>query len=131
MSFLLDTNICSAFLKRPERLAHRFMTHGGQLNLSTVVLAELLTWAHQRNDSQLLDLVEHELVQVMTVYPFDVACASEYGALRARQLAKGRVVDPTDLMIAATALAHDLTVVTANTRHFADVPGLRLVNWLE
>lgn len=36
-----------------------------------------------------------------------------------------------DLLIAATALAHDLTLVTHNTHDFAHVPGLRVVDWLD
>ena len=35
-----------------------------------------------------------------------------------------------DLMIASTALVHDLTLVTHNTSHFARIPGLRLADWL-
>jgi tRNA(fMet)-specific endonuclease VapC len=48
MTHLLDTNICSAYLKRPGGLAHRFMQHAGGLALPTIVLAELYTWAFRR-----------------------------------------------------------------------------------
>ena len=34
-----------------------------------------------------------------------------------------------DLMIAATALLHDLTLVTHNTQDYAVIPGLRMVDW--
>jgi predicted nucleic acid-binding protein len=44
MSFLLDTNICAAHLKRPSGLIHRFVQHGGGLFISTIVLGELYTW---------------------------------------------------------------------------------------
>jgi tRNA(fMet)-specific endonuclease VapC len=40
-------------------------------------------------------------------------------------------IGPNDLLIAAHALAMDLTLVTANTREFSRVPGLKLENWLE
>jgi predicted nucleic acid-binding protein len=40
MSFLLDTDICSAHMRRPSKLAHRFIQHGGGLAISTIVLAE-------------------------------------------------------------------------------------------
>ena len=49
MSFLIDTNICSAYLKDTRKGAgtvfSRFMQYTGQLHLSTVTLAELYTWA--------------------------------------------------------------------------------------
>lgn len=41
MSFLLDTNICSAHMSRPAGLMHRFQQHGGQLYVPTIVFAEL------------------------------------------------------------------------------------------
>jgi predicted nucleic acid-binding protein len=51
MSFLLDTNICSAYIKLPGKLAHRFIQHGGGLFVPTIVMAELFTWAEQRAPS--------------------------------------------------------------------------------
>ena len=41
MKFLLDTDLCSAHMRRPARLAHRFMQFIGQLAVPTVTLAEL------------------------------------------------------------------------------------------
>jgi predicted nucleic acid-binding protein len=41
VSFLLDTNIVSAYLKRPGALAHRFIQYSGRLYVSSVALAEL------------------------------------------------------------------------------------------
>src|SRR5687768_17053607 len=46
MSFLLDTNICSAHMRRPGGLAHRFIQHSGRLWTSTLVLAELYAGAY-------------------------------------------------------------------------------------
>jgi tRNA(fMet)-specific endonuclease VapC len=53
-----------------------------------------------------------------------------YGAEKVRLRAMGRPVDDFDLMIGCTAVAHGLTLVTRNTRHFADLSGLRLENWI-
>ncbi len=41
MTHLLDTNICSAHMRRPGGLAHRFFQYPGGIAISTVVLAEL------------------------------------------------------------------------------------------
>jgi len=48
MSFLLDTNICSAHLKRPAGLMHRFAQHSGGSFIPTIVLGELYAWAFHR-----------------------------------------------------------------------------------
>ena len=48
MSFLLDTNICSAHFRRPAGLAHRFMQYSGGLFIPTIVLGEPFAWAYRR-----------------------------------------------------------------------------------
>ena len=45
MSFHLDTDICSSYMKRPPALAHRFFQYAGSLSISSVVLAELYAGA--------------------------------------------------------------------------------------
>ena len=45
MSYLLDTDICSAYVKNNRLLANRFVQYGGRLQISTVTLGELFTWA--------------------------------------------------------------------------------------
>jgi predicted nucleic acid-binding protein len=45
VTYLLDTNIVSAHLRRPAGLQHRFVQHGGRLALPTIALAELCAWA--------------------------------------------------------------------------------------
>jgi tRNA(fMet)-specific endonuclease VapC len=132
MSFLLDTNIRSAHLKRPSGLTHRFVQHGGGLYIATVVLGELYTWAYRRSHPQkLLSIIEKDLLPDLTVLDFDRVCAVEFGQLQSEMLRQGKVVNPVDLMIAAVALVHDLTLVTHNTKHFQAVSSLRVVDWLE
>lgn len=130
MSFLLDTNTCSTHVKRPSGLIHRFVQHSGALYISTIVLAELYTWAYRRVDPRsLLSSLERDLLSDVTVLEFDRACALRFGQLRGELLRLGTVVDPVDAMIASVALAHDLTLVTHNTAHFTEIPGLRLEDW--
>ena len=61
------------------------------------------------------------------ILPTDDAVWRQLGELKASLRTIGRMQDTLDLVIAATALQHGLTLVTRNTRHFADT-GLRLVN---
>jgi tRNA(fMet)-specific endonuclease VapC len=70
------------------------------------------------------------LLNDVSVLPFDSACAEEFGKLRGALKRKGITVNPIDLQIAAVASIHGLALVTNNTRHFQNIPGLTLEDWL-
>ncbi|MEX1230166.1 MAG: type II toxin-antitoxin system VapC family toxin, partial [Planctomycetaceae bacterium] len=102
MSFLLDTNICSAHLRRPAGLMHRFVQYSGRLSIPTIVLAELYAWAYRRDDPQpLLTAIEDDLLQDVQVLPFDDACAREFGRVRGTLLRQGVSVSRADLWTAS------------------------------
>ena len=61
--------------------------------------------------------------------PFDDHCVAVYGRLRADLERAGTPIGPNDLLIVATAVAFDHTLITANSREFSLVAGLRLENW--
>jgi tRNA(fMet)-specific endonuclease VapC len=131
MSFLLDTNICSAHFRRPAGLAHRFMQHSGRLFIPTIVLGELFAWAYRRDDpSPLLKFINDDLLDDVAILAFDAACAEEYGKRRGALLRQGTPVGEPDVMIAAVALVHGLTLVTHNIADFRNIPRLRLDDWL-
>ncbi len=105
MSFLLDTDICSAHMRRPAQLAHRFVQYTGWLSISTIVLGELYAGAYKHPDpSRLLSLIS-DLLQELTVLDFDVACAERFGRERGTLLQQGISVSRMDLMIASVALS--------------------------
>ena len=64
-----------------------------------------------------------------TSLPFDDSCVHTYGRVRAQLEEAGAPIGPNDLMIAAIAVTHALTLVTHNTREFARIPGLSLTDW--
>ncbi|MHB1560952.1 MAG: type II toxin-antitoxin system VapC family toxin [Isosphaeraceae bacterium] len=131
MSFLLDTDTCSAHLKRPSGLMHRFVQHSGGLYVPTIVLGELYVWAYQRQDpTPVVQRIEDDLLADVKVLDYDTDCGRMFGKVRGRLLQKGLSVSRVDLMIAAVALVHDLTVVTHNTADYRNVLDLRLEDWL-
>jgi predicted nucleic acid-binding protein len=73
---LLDTNICSAHLKRPSGLVHYFVQHSGRLFIPTVVLGELYAWAYRRPlQHSLLNRIEIQLLPDVELLDFDQTCA--------------------------------------------------------
>ena len=61
--------------------------------------------------------------------PLDEPVARRFGDVSAALRAAGTPLPTPDLLIAATALEHGLTVVTANRRDFDPVPGLTVADW--
>jgi tRNA(fMet)-specific endonuclease VapC len=131
MSFLLDTNILSAHLRRPSGLAHRFFQYSGRLYTSSVALAELFVWAYNRPDpTVVLDAIDELLFNEVALLDYDRDCANEFGRVRTELRRQGIELPTVDLMIASVALVYDLTVVTHNTPDFRNIAGLRLDDWL-
>lgn len=62
--------------------------------------------------------------------PFDTAAGRRFAAAKVDLYQLGTLIGDADLQIASIALVHNLTVVTANTRHFERLPELSVENWL-
>ncbi len=60
---------------------------------------------------------------------FDAVAAERAGEIDAHLIRQGTMLDPEDTMIAGIALSLNEALVTRNVRHFAHVPGLRLVEY--
>jgi len=67
---------------------------------------------------------------MIQILPFDRASGEIYGSLRADLERSGTPLAEPDLRIAAIALTNNLTVVTANVRHFSRVRELRVESWI-
>jgi tRNA(fMet)-specific endonuclease VapC len=128
--FLLDTDICSAHLKRPGGLAHRFIQYSGRLYISSITAAELFAGAYLSSRPERLFVAIGELLSEIPLVHFDHPAAQEFGRLHAEIRTSGMTVSPLDLLIAATARANDHTLVTHNTADFIGIPGLSLDDWL-
>ena len=72
-----------------------------------------------------------ELIELLDVIEIDFQVALRFGELRAQMLDAGKPMPDMDMLIAATALAHDMTLVTHNTVDFQPVAGLRLIDWID
>jgi tRNA(fMet)-specific endonuclease VapC len=130
VSFLLDTDICSAQMKGDRRVHSRFIQHGGRLHLSTVTLGELFAWVGRAKASPRRSQTLRDLLKEVLVLPIDETVARKFGEVRAWQLDRGLATPDLDLLNASVALAHGFTMVTHNTADYANVPGLVLADWL-
>jgi tRNA(fMet)-specific endonuclease VapC len=130
LSFLVDTDICSAFLRGPGHLFHRFSQHAGQLHISVISLGELFSWTLRRQTSPKYQAGLQSLLQDVSLIGVDLAITRRFGEIRAALLDQGKAAPLSDLFIAAIALVNNWTVVTHNVQDFASIPGLRVDDWL-
>jgi predicted nucleic acid-binding protein len=103
-----------------------------RLFTSATTVGELFFGAHRLGGrAKLLQALDETIRdQFDAVLPYDEAAAREYGRVRSDLERNGTPIGDADTQIAAIALAHGLTVVTGNVRHFGEIPGLRVENWL-
>jgi tRNA(fMet)-specific endonuclease VapC len=133
MIYLLDSNAWIIYMRRthPGSVQKVRQARRGDLYLCSVVLGELyygLSRSPSAHQTRNLSMIV-QLRQLFTSIPFDDASAVLYGQIRGDLAAKGTLIGPYDLMIAAIALAHGLTLVTHNTAEFSRVAGLMLEDW--
>jgi predicted nucleic acid-binding protein len=130
MAYLFDTDAISEVLK--PRPAAGYVTWLAAIPreeqfTSAVVVGELYNGAFRSSAAaRHLENVEKRVLPAVTVLSYDVAAARVYGQVRAQLESAGRPLADADLQIAATALIHDLELVTGNVKHFKRVPGLRI-----
>lgn len=134
MGFLIDTSILIAYergqIDIPTRVAGR---NEEEAFLSVIAASELLHGVHRATNpavqAKRLAFVEGVLSQ-FPVLDIDLETARAHAALWSRLAQKGEMIGVYDSWIAAACIAHNLTLLTANTREFDRVSGLRIENWL-
>ena len=131
MKQLLDTNICIPLINgaEPTLAAKLLAQRPDNVVLCSVVVAELYHGAcNSAWVAENLDRVRR-FCQAFQSLPFDDTAAERYGSIRVQLQHEGRLIGGNDLLIAATTLANDVTLITRNTSEFSRVPGLRVEAW--
>ena len=131
LRYLLDTNILSDLIRNPGGSTAGRIAHLGEVTVCTsiVVACELRFGAAKKGSARLSERVE-SLLASLEVLSLDKEADRRYGEIRWHLEQRGTPIGSNDLLIAAHALALDLTLVTDNVDEFDRVPGLRLENWL-
>ncbi|MBI5026732.1 MAG: PIN domain-containing protein [Nitrospirae bacterium] len=128
--FLLDTNIIIAYFKGNQTVKNKILSHIEEIAVSTIVIAELNYGAKaSQNPQRNLEKLSR-FTEVIRIIPFDLSCATKFGDIKSKLRVMGKPTGEVDALIAATAITHSAILVTNNLKHFENIEGLELNNWI-
>jgi tRNA(fMet)-specific endonuclease VapC len=130
-SYLLDTNIISELIKNPRGGIFSKIQEVGEDTVCTsiIVACESRFGAKKKNSQKLIEKQEI-ILNSIAILPLTQPVEQYYAKIRTELEQLGTPIGGNDLLIAAHALALNLTVVTNNVREFSRVPNLKVENWL-
>ncbi|MBQ1408995.1 MAG: PIN domain-containing protein [Bacteroidales bacterium] len=134
--YLLDTNILIEFLEEtPSVVEHVLKVGSHQCCMSVISLHELYYGAYLAKEKK-KEYYDREIKKInilldhFAVLPINTS-GKNYGKIKHALRKKGKPVDEFDMLIASQAVGEGLTVVTDNTKHFENMPDVKVVNWME
>lgn len=132
LTYLLDTNILSDLVRHPQGAVAAQISKAGEDTVCTsiIVAAELRYGAAKSGSAKIADRVDL-ILSALEILPLETPADHQYAVLRNHLTQQRTPIGPNDLLIAAHALADDLTIVTANVGEFSRIPGLNVENWLQ
>lgn len=126
VEYLLDSDYLINFLSGKREAVDLIRTLSkSHLSTSIICVAEVLEGLYAYNDQKKLSIFEAFLAN-LKVYGIDRQVAEGFAHLRADLRKKGKLIDNFDLLIAATAQANKLVLVTGNKAHFQRIAKLKI-----
>lgn len=131
MKYLIDTSILIYLMnsKSPKLLSRFTRKAIEQFCVSSITVAELIYGAKKSKNIERNMSAAIKILSPFTILVFSGLDAFEYGDIRSELESKGKVIGGNDLLIAAQARRQHLIVITANTKEFERVKGLKIDNW--
>jgi len=131
MHYFLDTNICIYYLKGLyPTLLDRMLIHSvREIKIASIVKAELLYGATKSKRKVDNKSKVNQFLLPFEIISFDDKAAEIYAHIRSDTASKGIPIGPNDLIIAATVLANNGTLISNNENEFSRIGGLEIENW--
>lgn len=132
ITHLLDTSVYSQPLKKnPLQSVKKHWEALGDSKLCIAIFCEmeLLQGLEIRNSQNLWEAYSTILEHRLPILEFDLATAKLYAKISAIMSKTGLTRPVLDLLIAATAQAHDLTIATCNMKDFSCIPNIKIEDW--
>jgi predicted nucleic acid-binding protein len=128
--FLLDTDTVIYNMKGNASVRENLRQHiNDPISISVITLMELYYGARKSHNVAVNLAKIKVLEQSIEILSIGLESTEIFGLLKAQLEISGNRLDDFDLIIASCAMAHNLTLVTNNTKHFRRIDGLKLTNW--
>jgi tRNA(fMet)-specific endonuclease VapC len=128
--YLIDTDIIIYSLKGNRLVIENLQKHRTDpISISVITYGEMVYGARKSSQVERNLATAHRIAEIYPMLAVTQSVIETFAGLRAELHMTGTPLDDMDLLIAATALSHNLTLVTNNEKHFSRVPGLSLANW--
>jgi tRNA(fMet)-specific endonuclease VapC len=130
---LIDTNILSLFFRGHPQVVAEFTAYVAEhstIRFSIITYYEIVSGLKHRDAHKQLDSFL-EFAAQSTIHPLTMQVADRTAELYADLRKRGEPIDDIDLLIAGTALANGLVLITENRRHFNRIVELEVENWAE
>ena len=131
MKYSLDTNTCIRYINgRAPKLRQKIPTiPANDIVVCSIVRAELFYGSAKSQTPQVSLNKQLNFLRPFATLPFDDNAAQAFATIRAGLESRWLPIGAYDLMIAAIALANNLTLVTNNVREFSRITGLQIEDW--
>jgi tRNA(fMet)-specific endonuclease VapC len=130
MAYLIDTDMIIYSMKGNENVRNNFLKNEKMPKfISIITYGELLYGARKSEQTEKNCAKVYRLKNLFSVLPVDMPIIEAFSDIKSKYRKIGIVIDDFDLIIAATAIAYNQTLITNNTTHFAPIKELKLENW--
>lgn len=125
--YLLDTSVIIDYLRGKETAVQLLDNLEGEFSSSYICMSEIYEGVYRVNNSkEIVKAVTEFFTSLSSIYGVDEGVAKKLGEIRADLKRKGILIEDLDLLIAATCLVYDLTLITFNQKHFSRIAKLKL-----
>lgn len=127
MTHLVDSDyVVDWLIGRPDVVALLSALRRDGLAISLITYGEIYEGIYRGRDPQSSERRFRQFRRFVEVLSLSRTIMRRFARLRGALRSRGELIGDADTLIAATALHHQLTLVTRNRRHFARIPGLQL-----
>lgn len=130
MAYLIDTDTIIFALRGDSSVLAKFEENKNlPFSISMITYAELVFGAKRSQNEQKNMIKVNHIRDIYPIEELNEGVMEVFADIKAKMFDKGIRIEDMDLLIAATAIYNELTLVTNNTKHFENVPNLKIENW--